>query len=90
MTLAPVPGPSRPRPSAAGGPAAAAADPGWEARLAAWLSPIFESFDFCGITDKARAEGPAFPDHKVFLYVPGLAAAAVVPHLPTYLKEYGR
>ena len=31
----------------------------------------FGSADFCGITGRARAEVPAFPDLEVFLYVPG-------------------
>ena len=49
----------------------------------------FESFDFCGTTHRARAEDLAFPDLEVLLDVPGLAAAAVVPHLPTHLQVYG-
>ena len=49
----------------------------------------FESFDFCGTTHRARAEEPAFTYLKVLLDVPGLAAAAVVPHFNTHLQMYG-
>ena len=38
---------------------------------------------------RARAEDLALPDLEVLLDVPGLATAAVVPHLSTHQKVYG-
>ena len=49
----------------------------------------FESYDFCVITDRARTEEPAFLDIEVFPDVPGLAAAAGLPHLSMRLQVYG-
>ena len=48
----------------------------------------FESLDLLGTTHRARREGPAFPDLDVFLDVPEMPAAAVVPHLPMHLLVY--
>ena len=47
-----------------------------------------ESFDFCGTTHRALAEDLPLPDLEVLLDVPGLAAAAAIPHLPTHLQVY--
>ena len=49
----------------------------------------FKIYDFCGTTHRAPEEDLAFPDLEVLLDVPGLAAAAAVPHLPTHLQVYG-
>ena len=49
----------------------------------------FETFGFCGTSHRVRAKDLAFPDLEVRLDVPGLAAAAVIPHLAAHLQVYG-
>jgi len=50
----------------------------------------FESFDFCGTTHRFLSEELAFQNLEVPVAIPGLAAAAAVPYLPTHLEVYER